>query len=147
MNAEREPTPDQLKAMAYADGELQGDERKTFEEQMASRSDLAREVAQYRKLQILARQVAGPEPIDTEWARLSRDPLHRSGLGLGYALLLVAAVAAVGLLGWSVVDSDMDVVGKVLVGSGLVGFLVLFFVYLRARLRALPYDPYTEVKR
>lgn len=146
MNAE--PTKEQLTAMAYADGELEAADRREFEELMTSRPDLAREVAQLQRLQVLARQVAGPEPMDVEWERLGHDPVHRAGGGLGMGLLLFGTL---GVLLWSMFEilraDDVPVWGKLCLGGLLAGALLLMFTTLRARLRTLPFDPYTEVKR
>ena len=147
MNGDSQPTREQLLTMAYADGELDEAARKGFEEQMASRPDLAREVAQLNRLHVLARQMAGPEPMDHEWARLERDPLHRAGIGGGLLLLLLGALALTGWIAWEVAVSDESPGVKLIFGALLGGGLLMLLATLRARLRTLPYDPYTEIQR
>jgi anti-sigma factor RsiW len=147
MNGDSEPTRDQLLAMAYADDELDQAGRREFESRLAERPDLAREVTQLQRLQILARQMAGPEPMDHEWGRLDDDALHRVGIQGGLMLLLLAAV---GLIGWSVAAvavSDLALWKKLICGSMLGGGLLMLLATIRARLRTLPYDPYTEIQR
>ncbi|MHC4261448.1 MAG: hypothetical protein ACYSWX_02930 [Planctomycetota bacterium] len=144
---EREPTADQLLAMAYADGELDPESRADFERRMASEPTLAREVAEIRKLELLARAVAPAEPQDHEWARLEVDPWHRLLTRGGLALFLGGIALEVALL---LLGVQERLGGSMLVASGsaiLVGFTMLLLAALRWRKRTLPYDPYVEVKR
>jgi anti-sigma factor RsiW len=144
---EREPSQDELLAMAYADGELPPDERAQFERRLGADARLAREVARYRSLQVLAREVVPPEPMDFEWRRLARDPLQRA-LALGGWLL--AALGALGLVGWGeyvVAISSMPLLPKLALGGLVLGIALLFAAAIRARLRTRAYDPYTEVQR
>jgi anti-sigma factor RsiW len=144
---EREPTPDELLAMAYADGELAPAEATEFERRMRADPALSREVADLRRLELVARAVAPPEPQDAEWNRLRADPWHRLLTRGGAALFvgglgLEAALALTGL-------RDGFAGGPLFV-SGLVtvaGFALLFTAAWRWRRRNLPYDPYVEVKR
>ena len=144
---EREPTADQLLAMAYADGELDPESRADFERRMASEPTLAREVAEIRKLELLARAVAPAEPQDHEWARLEVDPWHRLLTRGGLALFLGGITLEVALL---LLGVQERLGGSMSVASGsaiLVGFTMLLLAALRWRKRTLPYDPYVEVKR
>ena len=143
-----EPTREKLLAMAYADGELEGEARREFEALLERRPDLVDEVTSHQRLLVLSRQAAGPEPMDHEWERLTRDPLHR--LGIDGSLWLLGAVA-LGLLGYGVyavaTAADLAPAVRVLLGLLLVGTLALFLATLRARLRTLPYDPYRDLER
>ena len=142
-----EPTPDQLLAMAYVDGELDDAGRREFEERMAGSVELQREVAKQQRVAVLARQVGPPEPMDYEWERLGRDGIHRAGLGLGFAALFVGGLIGIGSLAYWIAFGPLPLWEKVLAGACLGGGLLLFLSVLRARMRTLPYDPYTEVKR
>ena len=148
MSPERpEPTEEQLLAMAYADGELDPSAAAAFERRMAAEPELAREVAETRKLAVLARAVAPPEPQDHEWLRLTRDPWHRLLTRGGIALFLlgIGLELLLALLG---LREGFD--GRFLVGSGLLtvaGFSMLLVAAWRWRRRTLPFDPYIEVKR
>jgi len=148
MNAtEREPSHDELLAMASADGELAGAERERFEQRLASSPALALEVARYRRLQALAQQAAPAEPMDYEWRRLARDPLQRLLLALGWSLLVVASGTLVAWGEYSIAVSDLPLVPKLALGGLLLGLVLLAAAALRGRLRTRPYDPYTEVQR
>lgn len=144
---EREPSRDELRAMAYADGELSAAERREFELQLAERPDLRREVSRLRRLEVLARQAAGPEPMDHEWRTLACDPVQRVGIGLGWTLLGGGALvlAAVGL--WELWTSGAALVVKGAASAVLLGLALLLGATLRARLRTRAHDPYTEVQR
>jgi len=149
MNTEKgHPTRDELLAMAYVDGELADQARAELEARLAAEPELGRQIAAYRKLDLLGRAQAPPEPMDHEWRRLARDGVQRAGLGLGWSLVFVAGL---GLLGWAVwavaTDPELELTPKLLIGGALLGASLLFLATLRARLRTLPYDPYTEVER
>lgn len=144
---EREPTREELLAMAYADGELSGPERAAFEAEMAQKSELRLLVTRERRLDALARGAAGPEPMDHEWRALAQDPLQRASLGLGWSLLLGGL--ALGLVATFVTLwlSDVNLLGKIALSAVALGFTLLVAGAIRARLRTQPYDPYTEVQR
>jgi anti-sigma factor RsiW len=146
-SGEREPTQDELLAMAYVDGELDAAARGEFEGRMAAHDDLRREVVRLKRLEVLARRAAGPEPMDHEWQRLARDPLHNAGLGLGFTLLVggAALLAACGL--WWLWLSAIEMPFKLGLSAVVAGLALLFLITLRARLRTKPYDPYTEIQR
>ena len=95
--SEREPSADELLAMAYADGELLGTERAHFEQRLAAEPALAREVAQLKRLEVLARHAAPPEPMDHEWERLARSGGQR---GLWSAGWLFFGAGVLGLAAW-----------------------------------------------
>jgi hypothetical protein len=145
---QREPSRDELLAMAYVDGELADDAALDFERRLPDEPALVREVAELKRLEVIARQTAPPEPIDHEWKRIEREVLHFGGHFLGF---LLAALGTLGLSGWILFglfrDDGLSLVPKLLIGMIVGGFALLFLVILRARLRTLPYDPYTEVKR
>jgi anti-sigma factor RsiW len=147
MSAEREPTRDELLAMAYADGELAADERAAFEERLASEEALALEVAELRRLDVLARHAVGPEPMDSEWKRLGQDPVQRAGSGLALSLLAVGAVSGLGWLVLELLRSSFSLPLKTILGALLLGLVLMVVMAIRARLKTLPYDPYREVQR
>lgn len=144
---EREPTREELLAMAYADGELSGPEREAFEAEMAQKSELRLLVTRERRLDALARGAAGPEPMDHEWRALANDPVQRLGLGLGWFLFLGGfglALAAAFVALWL---SDVDLLGKLALSAFTLGLALFLTLAVRARLRTRAYDPYTEVQR
>jgi len=147
MNAEREPTRDELLAMAYVDGELEEAAAREFEERMKTSSELVREVSELQRLAVLSRQIAPSEPLDYEWERLARDPVQRSGAGLGWALLFIGAVGHLVWFLWALLSGEAELGLKLVTGALALGALLLFGLTLRQRLRTLPYDPYRDVHR
>jgi hypothetical protein len=144
---ERPPPDDQLLAMAYADGEIAGAARAEFEQRMQLEPRLGREVAVQQRLHVLARHAAGPEPMDHEWARIARSRVQRTGVGFAWASIVAGSV---GLLVWGIAEelsSGLPLLPKISIALLSVGLVALFLLTLRNRLRTLPYDPYTEIKR
>ncbi len=55
-----------------------------------------------------------------------------------------------GFVGWLALlikQADLPLGGKLALSALLAGFTILLLIKLRDRLRLLPYDAYTEVKR
>ena len=143
----REPTRDELLAMAYVDGELTSEGRVEFERRLADSPELRREVSALRELELLARAAAPREPMDHEWDALARDPLQRSALGLGWILLGLGFLGGSAFGLWQLFASDAPLPLKLLFSALPLGGALLFGATLRARLRTLPLDPYRKVQR
>lgn len=144
---EREPTQDELSAMAYVDGELAPPEMRAFESRMQRDAALAREVAELRGLAVLARHAAGPEPMDFEWERIARSSAQRTGVSIAWTLIVVASL---GLLAWGVYEelcSSLALAPKILITALIAGLALLLYITAKNRMRTLPFDPYTKVKR
>jgi anti-sigma factor RsiW len=133
--------------MAYVDGELAPEPRTAFEARLAQEPALRREVSELRKLELIARAAAPREPLDHEWAALARDPLQRGTLALGWILLGLGALGLAGYLVFVLCTCALPLALKLLLGALLAGGALLLAATLRARLRTLPHDPYTEVER
>jgi anti-sigma factor RsiW len=143
----REPTRDELLAMAYVDGELTPEGRAELEGRLGASPALRREVSQLKELELLARAAAPKEPMDHEWEELARDPVQRGTLGLGWILLGLGFLGLSGFGLWRLFRSDAPLALKLLFAALLLGGALLFAATLRARLRTLPLDPYRKVQR
>ena len=143
----REPTRDELLAMAYVDGELTAEGRAEFESRLAASPALRREVSALKELELLARAAAPKEPMDHEWAELARDPVQRGSLGLGWTLLVVALLGGLGYGLFILLASPAPSGLKLLVLALCLAFALLLGATVRARLRTLPLDPYRKVQR
>jgi anti-sigma-K factor RskA len=142
-----EPQPEELLAMAYADGELHGEEKRRFEKLLGEREDLARAVAYQQRLAVLARAQAPLEPMDLEWRAIQSDPLQRVMHQASKAALLLSAVV---LGSWGVLavaQSNLHYLAKLGAGLLVAGALLSFATVLRARSRTRALDPYTHVHR
>jgi len=145
--SERQPTRDELFAMAYVDGELAEPARGEFERRLAQEPALRREVSALRDLELLARQAAPKEVADHEWAALAREPVQRATLGLG-ATLLVGGVLVLATYGtFELLRAELSPWLKWPLVAVLLGGAFLFGSVLRGRLRTLPHDPYRKVQR
>jgi anti-sigma factor RsiW len=145
--SERPPSPDELLAMAYTDGELEPDQRATFEQRLQHEPALSREVAALLRLNVLAREVAPREPEDLEWARIGKSRPRAWVLTIAWCFLLIDVLAVIGFGVFEFSRSEAPILFKAVILGGLLAFLVWFWLVVRARIRTLPYDPYTEVKR
>jgi anti-sigma factor RsiW len=143
----REPSRDELLAMAYVDGDLTAAARAEFEQRLGASPALRREVSALKELELMARAAAPKEPMDFEWEALARDPVQRGTLGLGWTLLLLGLLGAVGVGLFVVLTSGAPPLLKLLVLALLIGFALLLGATVRARLRTLPLDPYRKVQR
>ncbi len=143
-----EPSEDELLAMAYADGELNEEARREAAQRIASDEAFALRVAHYQRLDVTARSAASPEPQDTAHAKLAAEPTQRAALGLGWLALVTGLLGFYAWIFYEMIqDPEMETLPKVLLLGGIGGFLLLFLAVLRGRLRELPFDPYTKIKR
>jgi len=134
--------------MAYADGELNQEARREAAQRIASDEAFALRVAHYQRLDVTARTATPVEPQDTAHAKLSAEPMQRATLGLGWSALVVGFIGFYAWVFYEMIrDTEMGTVPKVLLLGGIAGFLLLFLAVLRNRLRELPHDPYTKIKR
>lgn len=141
------PEADQMLAMAFADGELRGAELEAFSERVAREPGLAHAVDEYRRLELLARQLSPPEPRDFVWREHSSGDLHRFLMLGSYAsLVLAAAIALLHLVGQAF---GLRVPGSPEIATALavLGGLLMLIASLRWRYAERLHDPYVHVRR
>ena len=143
----REPSQNELMAMAYADGELTDEARAEFERAMSSDPNLTAEVSELRRLEVLARQCAAKEPLDYEWERIRSEPVHVAGTGVGWTLGTIGVMSGIILLLYMAASSDFAFAFKLCFFSAAGGFFLLLAMTLRVRLMTLRHDPYRDVQR
>lgn len=143
----REPTRDELLAMAYVDGELSAEGCAEIERRLRDDPALRREVTQLKELELLARAGAPKEPMDHEWDALARDPVQRGALGLGWVLLLCGCGGLAAYVLVELFRGNAPPLVKGLIAALTLGGALLLGATLRARLRTLPLDPYRKVQR
>jgi anti-sigma-K factor RskA len=141
------PSPDELLAMAYVDGEMSVEGRSDFEARLAREPALVREVAAQQRLAVIARAAAPREPIDVEWRRIASSTVSRVGLPLGWTLVAVGAAGLAVWCAWVVAMSSIGMWPKLLTAALAGGFLLLFLLTVRTRMATRPFDPYDDVQR
>lgn len=146
--AEPELTDRQARAMAYADGELQGAERRRFEREMAEDPALARAVADHQELLDLTRFTRRLEPTQAEmerfWARLP----NRFEWQLGATLFGGGLLFLVGLgVQWLATEDVLEDGVRAGALSTLAGFVLLLRSTWRQRIRSRRVDRFRGVIR
>jgi anti-sigma factor RsiW len=141
------PTEAELLAMAYVDGELAPADLASFEARLDREPALVREVAAQQRLAVLARAAAPREPIDREWAAIERSMITRAGIPASWSLLALGAAGLAVWCAWEVACAPIGTAPKLLTAAFVSGFLLLFLLALRARLRTKGLDPYDDVHR
>jgi hypothetical protein len=144
---DRPPSSDELLAMAYADGELDAEQCAAFELRLRREPALAGEVAVQRRLAVVARDFAPPEPMDYEWERIARSRATRVGLWLAWVMIAIGGIGSILFGEFELLESNAHLLFKILVTLLVTGVILLFSLTMRARLRTRKFDPYTEVKR
>ncbi|MEZ6004906.1 MAG: hypothetical protein R3F33_12055 [Planctomycetota bacterium] len=147
MQSPQEPSPDELLAMAYVDGELDHEARRVFESRLAGEAGLARVVAELRDLEVVTRNMIPPEPEDREWRRLWQNPWHSGGWKLAWLLCILSAIGATFTLLPLLWSGEGNWVLRLSFAAGFLGIALLLGLTLRERLAVLPYDPYRKVRR
>ena len=143
-----EPTEDELLAMAYADGELEPEARREAAKRIAEDDAFALRVAHYQRLDVTTRTAISHEPQDTARAELSREPLQRATVSLGWMSATVGFIAFYAWVFYEILQNEeMSGAPKIFLLSAAGGLFLLFLSVLRGRLRELPYDPYTDIER
>lgn len=143
-----EPTEDELLAMAYADGELEPEARRQAAKRIAEDDAFALRVAHYQRLDVTTRTAISHEPQDTARAELSREPLQRATISLGWMSATVGFIAFYAWVFYEILQNEeMSGAPKVFLLCAAGGLFLLFLSVLRGRLRELPYDPYTDIER
>lgn len=141
------PEDDQMLAMAFADGELRGETLEAFTQRIAREPALARAVDEFRRLEMLTRQLSPPEPRDLVWREHASGELHRLLMFGSYVCLILAAATGVLLIlcssfGWRVPAGP-----EVASALAVLGLLQMLFASLRWRKGEHGHDPYVHVKR
>ncbi|MEE2886545.1 MAG: hypothetical protein VX951_03850 [Planctomycetota bacterium] len=141
-------TQRQMQLMAYVDDEMPAQERTEFEQQLAQDSDLAAEVAEFRRLEDITKALQLAEPSDHEIHRFWESFYNRSEWRLGW-ILFTAGLAVLGAWGLSELlgNPDLHAIAKLAIVAALFGSAILFWNVLRIKLRTHRLDRYRGVIR
>ena len=140
-------------AGAYLDGELPEEERRRFEEHLASCDACRTELAELKRLTEDLNMMRFKEPGDEELQRYWAGVYNRLERGIGWILLSAGAILTLCYGAFKIIeemirDPAVSVVLKVGVCALIAGLVVLFVSLLRERLVVRKVDRYSrEVER
>jgi anti-sigma factor RsiW len=138
--------------MAYLDDELNDEQKRAFEAHLASCSDCAKDMEEFKKLKQMTDRVAFAEPEDQVWDEYWNHLYNRIERGTGWILFSVAAIALLLYGGFALIESIIeDHTVSVLAKVGLLalvgGLAILFVSVLRERIYFWGRDRYKDVRR
>jgi anti-sigma factor RsiW len=136
---------DQEQLMRYLDGELSPDERARVEADLARSTELQRELAIYRAMQLDVRGLSFRPPVrePSVWGAVHR----RLARPLGWILLSSGLTLWAAWAAWLFSISAVNPWSKLAVGAIVIGFLLLFGSVAYERYLDWLDDPYRDVHR
>jgi len=140
-------------AGAYLDGELPEEERRRFEEHLASCDACRTELDELKRLTEDLNMMRFKEPGDEELQRYWAGVYNRLERGIGWILLSAGAILTLCYGAFKIIeemirDPAVSVILKVGVCALIAGLVVLFVSLLRERLVVRKVDRYSrEVER
>jgi predicted anti-sigma-YlaC factor YlaD len=138
--------------MAYLDNELNDEQKRAFEEHLASCLDCARDMKEFKRLKEMTDCVGLVEPEDRMWEQYWDSVYNRMERGIGWILFSVAAIALLLYGGFRLIESVIeDPTVGMLMKIGLLallgGLVILFVSVLRERVYFWSRDRYKDVRR
>jgi predicted anti-sigma-YlaC factor YlaD len=138
--------------MAYLDNEIDDEQRKAFEEHLASCPQCTQELKEFEKLKQLTDNVKLIEPEDRIWEQYWGNVYNRVERSLGWILFSVAAILLAIYGGFELIENIIrdQTVGMLLKVALLVliaGLAILFVSVLRERIYFWKKDRYRNVRR
>jgi anti-sigma factor RsiW len=136
---------DQEQLMRYLDGELSPEERARVEAELARSTELQRELAIYRAMQLDVRGLSFTPPTrePSVWGMVHR----RLARPLGWILLSAGLTLWAAWGAWLFTTSAVNLWSKLAVGAIAIGFLLLFGSVVYERYLDWLDDPYRDVHR
>jgi len=138
--------------MAFLDQELDGPQRKAFEDHIAVCRGCAEELAQFQQLKTLTDRVTLAEPEDRIWQQYWDNVYNRIERGLGWMLFSIAAILLILYGGFKaietiVIDPTVGLFLKITLLALIAGVGVLFVSVARERLYFWKRERYKDVRR
>ena len=138
--------------MGYLDDELTDEQRKEFEEHIASHPECKEEFEEFKKLNELTETLRLSEPEDKVWEEYWSASYNKYERNLGWILFSVAAILLLIYGGFKLIEGIIvnPEIGMLLKGGLLVliaGLAILFVSVLRERLFIRKKDRYDDVRR
>jgi len=138
--------------MGYLDDELEDQQRRAFEEHLATCPECKGEVEEFRQLIQVTDEVVLAEPEDRIWQHYWSSIYNRIERGVGWILLSVAAILLLIYGGFKLIEDIIkDPTIGIILKAGLLtlisGLAVLLVSVLRERLYFRKKDRYKDVRR
>lgn len=138
--------------MGYLDNELEDDQRRAFEEHLASCPQCRGEVEEFRRIIQVTDEVTLAEPEDRIWQQYWSGIYNRIERGVGWILFSVAAILLLIYGGFKAIeeivkDPTVDIILKAGLLVLIAGLAVLLVSVLRERLYIQKKDRYKDVRR
>lgn len=138
--------------MGYLDNELEEEQKKAFEQHLASCPECAAELEEFRQLKQITDEVTLVEPEDRIWQQYWANIYNRIERGVGWILFSVAAILLIIYGGFRAIeeiirDPTVGVILKIALLALIAGLAVLFVSVLRERLYFWKKDRYKDVRR
>ena len=138
--------------MAYLDNELDEQQRRVFEEHLASCRSCARAMEEFGRLKQMTDNVKFVEPEDRLWRQYWGGVYNRIERGIGWVIFSLAGVLLIVYAGFTAIenvihDPGVSLLLKVGLLALLVGLAILFVSVLRERLYFWSKDRYRNVRR
>ncbi len=138
--------------MGYLDGELDSQQKQTFETHIETCRDCRSELEEFRHLKQITDEVTLREPEDKIWQQYWGNLYNRIERGIGWLLFSIAAVVLLIYGGFKLIegivrDPSVGMLLKIGLLALLAGLAILFVSVLRERLYFWKKDPYKNIRR
>ncbi len=138
--------------MAYLDNEIDDEQRRAFENHLASCPECTRELEEFRKLKKLTDNVTLIEPEDRIWQQYWGNVYNRLERSLGWIVFSIAAILLTIYGGFKLIeeiirDQTVGMMLKVALLVLITGLAILFVSVLRERVYFWKKDRYRNVRR
>jgi anti-sigma factor RsiW len=129
--------------MQFLDQELDPDERARIERELATSTELQRELARYRSMRAELKSLGTDIRPPGVWAAIHRK-LTRP---VGWLLLVAGVVLSTGWGSWLYFTSEEDLVLKFATGAVVIGVALLLGATIQERWVEWQTDPYRDIQK
>ena len=138
--------------MGYLDGELDDEQKRSFEAHLAACPQCESELKEFRKIKQITDEVVLAEPEDKVWQQYWGGVYNRIERGVGWILFSAAAILLLIYGGFKAIeeivkDPEVGIILKVALLTLIAGLAVLLVSVLRERLYFRKKDRYKDVRR
>ena len=138
--------------MGYLDNELELEQKKAFEEHLASCPECKSELEEFKRLKQITDEVSLVEPEDKIWEQYWSNIYNRIERGTGWILFSLAAILLLIYGGFKAIeeiikDPTVDIILKAGLLALIAGLAILLVSVLREKLYFRKKDRYKDVRR